>query len=66
MTEDKQFDAVEWMRSVREKLSEEIAELSPAEQLTRLNRPLSDPLLERIRRMAAGTAAAIDHPSPRG
>ncbi len=62
MSEKKQFDAVELMRSLRDRVSTVIESLSPEEQLARLNRPLSDPALEKLRRRAAQPAAAADAP----
>lgn len=58
MTKEKEFDAVKLMRSLRDKMAAEIESLSPQEQLARLDRPLSDPLLEKIRQMAVQPADA--------
>ena len=66
MTKEKQFDAVKLMRSARDKVAAEIESLSPEEQLARLNRPLSDPVLERIRQKAVQPDdAAADAPRRR-
>jgi len=66
MTEEKQFDSVKLMRSLRDKLAAEIETLRPEEQIARLNRPLSDPVLERIRRMAGQPADSTADAPRRG
>ena len=65
MTEKRDFDAVQLMRSLRDKVAAEIESLSAEEQLARLERPLSDPLLEKIREMAIRPSDAASDTSRR-
>ena len=62
MSDKKQFDAVELMRCLRDRVATVIESLSPEEQLARLDRPLSDPALEKLRRRAAQPGAAAAAP----
>jgi len=56
---EKQFDAVEMMRSIRNKLSEQIEGMTLEEELAWLaSQDLKDPLLNRLREKAAQQAAA--------
>jgi hypothetical protein len=55
----KQFDAVEMMRSIRNKLSEQIEGMTLEEELAWLEaQDLKDPFLNRLREKAAQQAAA--------
>jgi hypothetical protein len=64
---EKQFDAVEMMRSIRNKLSEQIEGMTLEEELAWLaSQDLKDPLLNRLREKAAQQAAAAAATSHRG
>ena len=57
----KTFDAVEMMRSIRDKLSARIEGMTLDEELAWLaSQELGDPFLERLRQKAARQAAADD------
>ena len=57
----KTFDAVEMMRSIRDKLSARIEGMTLEEELAWLaSQELGDPFLERLRQKAARQAAADD------
>ena len=63
----KQFDAVEMMRSIRNKLSEQIEGMTLEEELAWLaSQDLKDPLLNRLREKTAQRAAAAATTSRRG
>jgi len=56
---EKQFDAVEMMRAIRNKLSEQIEGMTLEEELAWLaSQDLKDPFLNRLREKAAQQAAA--------
>jgi hypothetical protein len=60
----KKFDAVELMRTARDKISAEIEGMTLEEELTWLaSQPLNDPFLQRLRDRAAQQADAADRPS---
>lgn len=60
-TAKKNFDAVQMVRSIRDKISAEIEGMTLEEELAWLaSRELNDPFLERLRRKAADRAQATD------
>jgi hypothetical protein len=60
----KKFDAVEMMRSARDRISAEIEGMTLEEELKWLaSQEVSDPLLKRLRERAADQAGAADRPS---
>ena len=64
---EKQFDAVEMMRSIRNKLSEQIEGMTLEEELAWLaSQDLKDPFLNRLREKVAQQAAAAATTSRRG
>lgn len=57
--EKKKFDAVEMMRSIRDRLSEQMEGMTLEEELAWLaSQDLKDPFLKRLRERAAQPAAA--------
>lgn len=61
---EKKFDAVEMMRTARDKISAEIAGMTLEEELRWLaSQPLRDPFLKRLRDRAAQQADAAARPS---
>ncbi len=62
----KKFDAVEMMRSIRDKLSAQIEGMTLEEELEWLaSQELEDPFLERLRKKAAQQGDAADAVPPR-
>ena len=60
----KKFDAVEMMRSARDRMSAEIEGMSMEEELEWLaSQKIADPVLKRLRDRAAQQADAADRPS---
>jgi len=63
---EKKFDAVKMMRSIRDKISTEIEGLTLEQQLEWLaSQKLDDPFLERLRDRAAHQARAVEGASRR-
>jgi hypothetical protein len=62
----KEFDAVAWMRSTRDRISATIEGMSLEEELNWLaSQETDDPFLKRLRDQAAQQAHAADPPSRR-
>jgi hypothetical protein len=60
----KKFDAVAMMRSIRDKISDEIEGMTLEEELAWLDsQELKDPVLQRLRDKAGQRADATDRPS---
>ena len=64
---EKEFDAVAMMRSIRERISAEIQGMTLEQELAWLaSRDIQDPFLKRLRDRAAHQGAAADAASRRG
>jgi hypothetical protein len=64
---EKQFDAVAMMRSIRERISAEIQGMTLEQELAWLaSQDIQDPFLKRLRHRAAQQGAAADAASRRG